>query len=140
MGRKRVCRRASPSGGSASCKEGIYKALYRTVVTICRRERSQIAQTHWPFSFIPSTWLVLSNDSVGPDELVVGDIWQAGGESDALELGVSLESHKKIVVNAVHVASADSPSHTPVADGLYVETLLLPPINTGPQRLPCPEH
>src|SRR5437867_10768285 len=29
--------------------------IYHTSFTICRRQRSQIPQTHWQFSFAPST-------------------------------------------------------------------------------------
>jgi hypothetical protein len=117
-------------------KNAIYKALYRTTITVCQRERSQIPQKHWPFSFKPLTRLVFSTDSAGPDESVVGDIWQAGGESDAFVLGVSLESQNRILVNALHVASASTPSRTPVGDGIFVETLPTPPRGPGPQRRP----
>ena len=61
--------------------------IYHTSLTICRRQRSQISQIHWQFSFTPSTRLHWSNDSTAPGELISGDIWQAGGDSDALELG-----------------------------------------------------
>ncbi len=108
--------------------------IYRTSVTICRRQRSQIPQTHWPFSFKPSTRLVWSNDSTGPDESVSGDIWQAGGEPDALLLGVSLQSHNRILVNGLHVASAYQISRTPVDDDLVVRTTPLPPRGKGPRR------
>src|SRR3989442_9494136 len=37
--------------------------IYRTSFTICRRERSQILRTHWPFSFTPSKRVIWSNDS-----------------------------------------------------------------------------
>jgi len=40
--------------------------IYRTSFTICRRQRSQIPLTYWPFSFKPSTRLVWSNDSTNP--------------------------------------------------------------------------
>jgi hypothetical protein len=32
----------------------IYGHIYRTGVTICRRERTQIPRTHWKFTFTPA--------------------------------------------------------------------------------------
>ncbi len=108
--------------------------IYHTSFTICRRQRSQIPQTHWQFSFTPWTRLHWSNDSTASGELVSGDIWQAGGDSDALELGVSMEAHNQILVNTIHVASPSGSSTTPIDDGLIVVTMLVPPRGQGPRR------
>jgi hypothetical protein len=104
-----------------------HKLIYRTTLTICRRERSQRPSTHWSFSFTPSTRVVWSNDSTRPGESISGDIWQAGGESDALLLGVSLEAHGRILVNTIHIASAYRISNAPLDDGLVMRTTPLPP-------------
>ena len=108
--------------------------IYHTSFTICRRQRSQIPQTHWQFSFTPWTRLHWSNDSTASGELVSGDIWQAGGDSDALELGVSMEAHNQILVNTIHLASPSGSSTTPIDDGLVVVTMLVPPRGPGPRR------
>jgi hypothetical protein len=109
--------------------------VYHTSLRICRRPRSQIPQTHWQFSFTPSTPLHWSNGSTVPGELVSGDIWQAGGDSDALELGVSMVAHNQILVNSIHLASpSGSSTTTPIDAGLVVVTMLVPPMNSGPRR------
>jgi hypothetical protein len=114
----------------------IYGHIYRTDVTICRRERTQIPQTHWKFTFTPAVRVVWSNDSTTPGESVSGDIWQAGGESDALLLGVGIVAHNRILLNTIHVASVYSFSTTPISDSIVVRTMLLPPRGTGPRRNP----
>jgi hypothetical protein len=103
--------------------------IYHTSLTICRRQRSQIRspQIHWQFSFTPSTRVHWSNDSTAPGERVSGDIWQAGGDSDALELGVTMEAHNQILVNTIHVASPSGSSTTPIDDGIVMVTMLVPP-------------
>ena len=108
--------------------------VYHTSLTICRRRRSQIPQIHWQFSFTPSTRLHWSNDSTAPGEMISGDIWQAGGDSDALELGVSMEGHNQILVNTIHVASPSGSSTTTIDDGIVVLTMLVPPRGSGPRR------
>jgi len=108
--------------------------VYHTSLTICRRQRSQIPQIHWQFTFTPSTRLHWSNDSTAPGELISGDIWQTGGDSDALELGVSMEAHNQILVNTIHVASPSGSSTTPIDDGIVVVTMLVPPRGPGPRR------
>jgi hypothetical protein len=114
----------------------IYDHIYRTGVTICRRERTQIPRTHWKFTFTPAVRVVWSNDSTTLGESVSGDIWQAGGESDALLLGVSIVAHNRILANTIHVASASTFSTTPIGDIIVVRTMLLPPRGTGPRRNP----
>lgn len=114
----------------------IYGHIYRTDVTICRRERSEILHTHWQFAFTPSVRVSWSNDSTAPGESISGDIWQAGGESDALLLGVVMVAHGRILVNTIHAASPSGFSTTPIDDGIVVRTMILPPRGPGPQRKP----
>jgi hypothetical protein len=57
-------------------------------------------------------------------ENVVGNIWQAGGDDDALILGVSFVSHKQnqILLNTVQIAQPDRRSIEEVDTGILVET------------------
>ena len=107
--------------------------IYRTDINICRRERTQIPQVHWRFAFTPPGRIHWSNDSTAAGESISGDIWQAGGESDALELGLVMLAHGRILVNTIHLASASGFSTTPIDDGLVMRTMLLPPRGTGPR-------
>jgi len=108
--------------------------IARTDLTICRGERAKEPHVPWEFAFAPSRSVIWSNDSTAPGESIAGQIWQAGGESDALLLGVVLVAHNQILVNSIHVASPSGSASTPVDDGVVVRTMVLPPRASGPHR------
>ncbi len=115
----------------------IYGHLYRTDVTICRRQRSEIPQSHWKFAFTLTVRLYWPNDSTAPGESVSGEIWQTGGESDTILLGASFVAHNRILVNTIHVAPTwGFSTPTPLVDGIVLRTMRLPPRGTGPRRRP----
>jgi hypothetical protein len=115
----------------------IYGYIYRTDVTICRRQRSEIPQSHWKFAFTPTVRLSWPSDSTAPGESVSGDIWQTGGESDTMLLAVSFVAHNRILVNTIHVAPTwGFSTATPIVDGIVLRTMMLPPRGTGPRRRP----
>ena len=53
---------------------------------------------------------------------IEGDIWQAGGEKDALVLGVSLATKKQVMLNTLHIASPDKKTSAELDKGLFITT------------------
>ena len=50
------------------------------------------------------------------------DLWQAGGEVDAIELGVTASAHDGLHMNTIHVVRPGAQSRTMLAPGLVLET------------------
>lgn len=57
----------------------------------------------WSFTFLEVIVSKVNNRTRRTDS-IAGDIWQAGGESDALILGVSFDSTRQVLLNTLHVA------------------------------------
>jgi hypothetical protein len=60
---------------------------------------------------------------------IEGDIWQAGGEPDALILGISLidtGTHKQVLLNTLHIARPEKQTSSELDKGLSVTTYPLP--------------
>ena len=53
---------------------------------------------------------------------IEGTVWEAGGERDAMLLGVSLATGDQVLLNAVHVARSDATSRTEPVRGLVITT------------------
>jgi hypothetical protein len=53
---------------------------------------------------------------------IEGNIWKAGGEKDAMLLGVSLASKDQVLLNAIHIADARQTSITVLAPDLAITT------------------
>ena len=50
------------------------------------------------------------------------DLWQAGGEVDTIELGVTASAHDRLHMNTIHVLGPGRRSRTTLAPGLVLET------------------
>jgi hypothetical protein len=96
------------------------KVLYRDVLPICRGSRNS-EDGRVEFHFIgghsfQGEYHTHSTDSIE------GDIWQAGGEPDALILGISFDTGKQILLNTVHVARPEKQTTSTLDKGLFITT------------------
>jgi hypothetical protein len=57
-----------------------------------------------------------------PSESVSADIWEAGADSDAVVLGISLETDRVILVNTLHMLRADRLTWQTLGGGLTVRS------------------
>lgn len=103
-----------------------HKVLYRGVLPICRGSRDA-EDGRVEFHFVgghtfQGEYRTRSADSIE------GDIWQAGGDPDALILGISFDGgkHKQILLNTLHVASPEKQSSSELDKGLFITTFPLP--------------
>ena len=54
------------------------------------------------------------------------DIWEAGGEPDALILGISFDTGKQILLNTLHIARLDKQMSSELDNGLFITTYPVP--------------
>jgi hypothetical protein len=102
-------------------------AIYRDSIPVCRAER-RLEKGKSSFRFTsrrPVVWYGYRNDAGDttaantPFEI---DLWQAGGDTDAILLGVSAVASDGIHMNTIHVLTLTKPSETTLAPGLVLET------------------
>jgi hypothetical protein len=106
------------------------------VFPICRRTRSQISALEkdtLTFTFRER------RAHFGPTlqaEPISVDIWKAGGEPDALTLGVSFTSTQRVLLNTLHFALPDRFARSLVAPGIAVETATrgVAPVRRAPMK------
>ena len=63
-----------------------------------------------------------TNDQTAANEVLEGNIWQAGADPESLTLGVSFVSGNRILMNAVHIAHPADRHESDFAKGLVVRT------------------
>ena len=96
------------------------KVLYQGFIPICRGSLdAEDGRVEFGFS---SSHLFDSQYRARGTDTIEGEIWQAGGETDALVLGVSFATKKQILLNTLHVASPDKKTSTELDKGLYITT------------------
>lgn len=100
------------------------KVLYRGVLPICRGSRdTEDGRVEFHFAgghAFQGEYHTRSTD------MVEGDIWQAGGEPDALILGLSFGIGKQILLNTLHVARAEKRTSSELDKGLFITTYPVP--------------
>lgn len=94
------------------------KLLYRGVLPICRGIRDA-ANGRVEFHAARSEYSADSTDAEG-------NIWQAGGEPDALILGISFQTKERILLNTLHIARPDKKTSSKLDQGLSIITYPLP--------------
>ena len=62
------------------------------------------------------------NDRTRANEVLEGNIWEAGADPDALILGVSFVSGDRILMNTMHIAHPAGRDESEIAKGLVVRT------------------
>jgi hypothetical protein len=100
------------------------KVLYRGVLPICRGSRdTEDGRVAFHFAgghAFQGEYRTRSTD------FVEGDIWQAGGESDALILGLSFDTGKQILLNTLHVARVEKQTSSELDKDLFITTYPVP--------------
>ena len=96
------------------------KVLYRGVLPICRGSRdAENGRVEFHFAgghTFQGEYRTRSTDTIE------GDIWQAGGESDALILGVSFDGGKQVLLNTLHIARVEKQTSSELDKGLVITT------------------
>ncbi|RRA49347.1 hypothetical protein D1Y84_14730 [Acidipila sp. EB88] len=96
------------------------KLLYAGLLPICRGSRdAENGGAEFHFS---SSQVFGGQYRARIGGSIEGDIWQAGGEKDALVLGISLTTKKQILLNTLHIASPDKKTFAKLDKGLYITT------------------
>ena len=109
--------------------------LYRSSIPTCRWERGH-ENGKSSFRFTPRralVWYGYRSDEGDSTKKDVGDttpagtpfeidLWQAGGEVDAIELGVTASAHDGLHMNTIDVLRPGRRSRTTLAPGLVLET------------------
>jgi len=109
--------------------------LYRGSIPTCRWERGR-EKGKSGFGFTPRralVWYGYRSDEGDSTKKGVGDttaadtpfeidLWQAGGEVDAIELGVTATAQDGLHMNTIHVLRPGRRSRTTLAPGLVLET------------------
>jgi hypothetical protein len=96
------------------------RVLYQGFIPICQGSRDT-EDGRVDFGFVSGHLFGGQYRAPGTDK-IEGDIWQAGGETDALVLGVSFATKKQILLNTLHVASTDKKTSSELDKGLSITT------------------
>jgi hypothetical protein len=102
------------------------RALYSNTFPVCTMRRADVPadspQKILEFSFRARAALFGPEFArLGPVD-VEANIWRAGGEADALLLGVSFATPDRVLLNSVHIARARRAVRSTMAKGLVVHT------------------
>ncbi len=107
------------------------RIVHKSTFPLCRAGRGTVHQQgqdgRIEFTWRPEhaiTWRGYrdTRNRTGTDEVLLGNIWEAGADPDALTLGVSFFSGKRIVMNTVHIAHPAARDESTIAKGLLVRT------------------
>jgi len=96
------------------------RILYEGLLPICRGNRDA-EDGRAEFHFSSDRGFSGEYRARGRDP-IEGDIWQVGGETDALMLGISLATKKQVMLNTLHLAKPDKPTSAELDRGLYITT------------------
>ena len=110
------------------------KTLYATSLPLCRWDRQE-EKGKTSFRFVPARPLVWygyrSDEGDGTRDLgdtaprgtsLEVEFWQAGGESNAIELGYSVSASDGPHMNSIHILSPTQRRTSTMAPGLVLET------------------
>jgi hypothetical protein len=96
------------------------KILYRGILAICPGNRdAENGRVEFHFS---GAHLFQGEYRTRSTDPIEGDIWQAGGESDALILGISFDTKKQVLLNTLHIARPDKQTSTELDKSLFITT------------------
>jgi|GEM_PF-1778441 len=100
------------------------KIIYHSSFPICRANTgSNAARRQRVIAFYFKGGHVFQGEyHTAREQIIEGNIWQAGADSDAMLLGVSFSSKKQVLLNTIHVAKPDSASASEVDRGIVVRT------------------
>jgi len=99
--------------------------IFHTVIPICQMPRADHKWKVLAFSF-KGGQAYHAEYHTSPTENIEGNIWLASGDSDALVLGVSFSTKKKILLNTLFVAKPNGKSVSEIDRGIVIRTFPLP--------------
>ena len=99
--------------------------IFHSSFPICQMPRADHEMKILAFAF-KGGQAYHSEYHTSPTEDIEGNIWLAGGDSDALVLGVSFSTKKKILLNTLFVAKPNGISVSEIDRGIVIRTFPLP--------------
>jgi hypothetical protein len=100
------------------------KVLYEGVLPICHGSRdAENGRAEFHFAgghLFQGRYRTRSTDSIE------GNVWQAGGESDVLILGISFDTGKQVLLNTTHVARPNTQTSSELDKGISITTYPVP--------------
>ena len=110
------------------------KIIYSTSLSLCRWGR-EFENGKVSFRFTPKRTLIWygyqsdegdgkkdTGDSSPASATLKVEFWQAGGETDFIELGYTVDDGDRLYINSIHILSPTRRSKTTMAPGLILET------------------
>jgi hypothetical protein len=100
------------------------KTIYKSSVPICRLRRGdiQVERKQKRLVFFLEKEEKKSLFGEPKEARVEGNIWKAGGEPDAIILGVSFATKERIWLNTLHLAFPEKASWSELSRNLYIQT------------------
>jgi hypothetical protein len=102
------------------------RPLYSSAFPICQTRRSAIKpepqQRVLGFRFDAEPRRFRTQERARGMQPIAGNVWEAGGERDAIRLGVSFATEQQVLLNTIHVARARAPSRSERVRGLVITT------------------
>ncbi len=102
------------------------RPVYSGAFPICRMRRKDIPdespQKILAFTFRTRAGIFGSEFGPMGSQELEGNIWRAGGDPDAILLGVSFATPDRILLNSVHVGRPNQVSRSVLAKGLTIST------------------
>jgi hypothetical protein len=107
------------------------RIVQKATFPLCRSNRASIQSQgqagRMEFTFRPGRAIVWkgyreTTDRTAANEMLEGNIWEAGAEPDALILGVSFVNGDRVLMNSVHIAHPAARDESAVATGLVIRT------------------
>jgi hypothetical protein len=100
------------------------KVIYRHSIAICLRDRS--AEGGRLEFYFKGGHRFQGEYPTSPTQMIEGDLWQAGGDPDAIILGISFATKNQILLNTLHIAKPDHSASSEIDAGIVVKTFPIP--------------
>ena len=96
--------------------------IYRQSFPVCPvGDRPQEVQKTLVFSF-KGGHVFQGEYHTAPDQIIEGNIWQAGRDAGVMLLGISFSTKKQVLLNTIHIAKPDTTSLSEIDPGITVRT------------------
>jgi len=106
--------------------ESIYAATF-PACAVSRDAPDSSARQKLTFSFLGRTDIFGEEHATRGTQRIEGILWKAGGDRDALLLGVVFLAGHEVLSSAIHVADPHKASQSSLGKGLSIETSSLQP-------------
>jgi hypothetical protein len=110
-------------------------SLFSMAAPICQTAKQDPHVTEFQFHAPHSiTWSGYGDEDMhtSSGQLITGHVWLAGGDPDALILGIDFLTDNAILMNTLHLAKPAAESVSTITTGLTVRTAPIRPIEATP--------